>query len=200
LLRGGALVISGALFPGAAFGQASNRAGAVSLTAWVKITTDNRVTLVASQSEMGQGTTTTLAAALADELYLPLNMVNIAFAPFNPAYRDPVYNWMFTGNSQGTSSFYNLMRRMGAAARAMLTAAAAQRWNVAATAVTAENGALLHPDRRRRLSYGELAAEAAKQPIPEKPALRERAVGVERRRERVHQWGRDRPSICREAG
>src|SRR5262249_48590056 len=68
LLRGGALVISGALFPGAAFGQASNRAGAVSLTAWVKITTDNRVTLVASQSEMGQGTTTTLAAALADEL------------------------------------------------------------------------------------------------------------------------------------
>src|SRR5690242_10710526 len=121
------------------------------VTAWVRISPDNSITLIASQSEMGQGTTTTLAAILADELYLPAgsmgqpgrnpmgqpsHQVSIEFAPFDPAYRDPVYQWMFTGNSQGISSFYDVMRKMGAAAREMLVQAASAHLQVNAAELT----------------------------------------------------------------
>jgi isoquinoline 1-oxidoreductase beta subunit len=127
---------------------------------------------MASQSEMGQGSTTTLAAALADELYLSLDAVRIEFAPFAPAYRDPVYNWMFTGNSQSTSSFYDVMRQMGAAAREMLLTAAASRWKTPVDGLKLSDGKILHPDGRRTLTYGQVASDAAKLPVPGRPALR----------------------------
>src|SRR5690348_11759570 len=111
---GGALVLCGTWLPGqhahALTSHQQGNAGSppprrTSLTAWVRISPDGAVSLIASQSEMGQGITTTLAAALADELYLSWESVKVEFAPYDPAYRDPVYNWMFTGNSQGSSSF-----------------------------------------------------------------------------------------------
>jgi len=171
LLKGGALVLSAALIsPGAASAAApANRRSFV--TAWVRIGADNAVTLIASQSEMGQGITTTLAAALADELFVSPERVAIEFAPFDPAYRDPVFHWMFTGNSQSTSSFHDIMRRMGSAAREMLVAAAAARWNVAPGKVSLADAHLVHPDGRR-LAFGEVADDAAKLAVPEKPALR----------------------------
>jgi isoquinoline 1-oxidoreductase subunit beta len=106
---GGAVLISAALAPVAAIAQGAPVAtGQIAVT--VRVGEDNSVTLIASQSEMGQGTTTTLAAALADELNVDLSKIQIEFAPFGEAYRDPVYHWMFTGNSQSISSFYSLMR------------------------------------------------------------------------------------------
>ena len=172
LLKGGALVLSAALLP-ETLAAATTRAGRQSfVTAWVRIGADNAITLLASQSEMGQGTTTTLAAVLADELFVSPERVTIAFAPFDPAYRDPVFHWMFTGNSQGTSSFYDVMLRMGAAAREMLVAAAAARWNVPPEKVSLADAHLVHPDGRRRLAFGEVAAEAAKLAVPAQPALR----------------------------
>src|SRR5215475_3806893 len=140
ILQGAALLLSAAIFPKDGTATTSAGASSIAISAWVKIGRDNAITLIASQSEMGQGTTTTLAAALADELYLQLDRVNIEFSPFDPAYRDPVYNWMFTGNSQSTSSFYDVMRRMGAAAREMLIFAAAARWRVAAGDIKIDNG------------------------------------------------------------
>src|SRR5262249_15549155 len=119
-------------------------------------------------------------AALADELYLQLDGVKIEFSPFHPAYRDPVYNWMFTGNSQSTSSFYDIMRRMGAAAREMLISAAASRWGAAAADIKIDNGRLLHPDGRRSLTYGQVADDAARLPVPEKPTLRPQAPSAGR--------------------
>jgi isoquinoline 1-oxidoreductase beta subunit len=172
VLKGGALLLAAAFLPDPAASATARRGETLPLTAWVRIGTDNAITLIASQSEMGQGTTTTLAAVLADELYVPPDSVTIAFAPFDPAYRDPVYNWMFTGNSQGTSSFYPVMRRMGAAAREMLVAAAAARWKVPAGKVALADGHLVHPDGRTRLAYGEIATDAARLAVPEKPALR----------------------------
>src|SRR5690349_823115 len=128
LLKGGALVLSAVFIPEKCAAAATQSNAPSSVTAWVRIGADNAITLMASQSEMGQGITTTLAAALADELYVSPERVSIAFAQFDPAYRDPVFHWMFTGNSQGTSSFYDVMRQMGAAAREMLVGAAAVRW------------------------------------------------------------------------
>jgi isoquinoline 1-oxidoreductase subunit beta len=172
LLKGGALVLSAALIPDKGAAAAMPAGEPPFVTAWVRIGADNAITLIASQSEMGQGTTTTLAAVLADELFVSPERVAIAFAPFDPAYRDPVFHWMFTGNSQGTSSFYDIMRRMGAAAREMLAAAAAARWSVPATSITLADAHLVHPDGQRRLAFGEVAADAAKLAVPGKPALR----------------------------
>jgi isoquinoline 1-oxidoreductase beta subunit len=173
LLRGGALVLSAAMFPSEAIpAPSSGNSRAASLTAWVRIGQNNSVTLIASQSEMGQGSTTTLAAALGDELYLSLDAVRIEFAPFAPAYRDPVYNWMFTGNSQSMSSFYDVMRQMGAAAREMLLTAAAGRWKTPVNGLNLRDGRIFHQDGRRTLTYGEVAADAAKLPVPGRPALR----------------------------
>jgi isoquinoline 1-oxidoreductase beta subunit len=173
---GGALLLSAAWYP--SVGEARADSGnarsvkAVPITAWVRIAPDGSVTLIASQSEMGQGTTTTLAAALADELYLSLDRVRIEFATFDPSYRDPVYQWMFTGNSQSTSSFYELMRKMGAAAREMLVAAAAARLSVSGDSLSLEHGSVCHTASGRSIGFGEIAAEASRMPIPTNPRPR----------------------------
>src|SRR5215475_8158412 len=149
ILRGGALVLSASIIPGEGYPAPNPANETAGLTAWVRIGRDGSVTIIASQSEMGQGITTSLAAAIADELYLSPEKVAIAFAPFAPAYRDPVYNWMFTGNSQSTSSFHQLMRQMGAAAREMLVSAAAARWATSVDGISLGNGKIVHPDGRR---------------------------------------------------
>jgi len=166
---GGIFVLSSAMFARTILAETRAR---VPVTAWVRIAPDNTVTLIASQSEMGQGTTTTLAAILADELYLPWESIKIEFAPFDPAYRDPHYNWMFTGNSQSISSFHDVMRQMGAAAREMLLAAAAQRLDVPPASLSCRDGAIHHDGSKRSASFGSVAAEAAKLPVPEKTAPR----------------------------
>src|SRR5215472_6109579 len=101
------------------------------VTAWVRIAPDNRVTLIVSQAEIGQGVSTTLPAILADELGADWSSVQLETAPYDPAYANPKYKWMFTGNSESIQAFYDHMRTMGAAARTMLTQAAAARWGVA---------------------------------------------------------------------
>jgi isoquinoline 1-oxidoreductase beta subunit len=172
VLRGSALVLSASILPGGA-GAAPVPAGeAASLTAGVRVGRNGDVTVFVSQSEMGQGISTSLAAAIADELYMPFGKVGIEFSPFTPAYRHPVYQWMFTGNSEGISAFYPLARRMGAAAREMLAAAAAARWRTSVDGISVGNGRIMHPDGRRTLGFGEIAAEAAQLPVPADPKLR----------------------------
>jgi len=144
----------------------------VPLTAWVRVTPDNQVTLIVSQAEIGQGISTTLPAILADEVGADWKAVHLQTAPYATAYRNPLRNWMFTGNSESTQSFYSLMRQMGAAAREMLTQAAASRWRVAPASCRAEKSFIVHGPTGRRLSFGELATEAARVPVPAKPSLR----------------------------
>jgi isoquinoline 1-oxidoreductase beta subunit len=172
ILRGGVLVLSASMMPSAGYPAPGPAGEMTGITAGVSISGDGAVTVLVSQSEMGQGTSTSLAAAIADELFLPLDKVGIAFSPFTPAYRHPVYQWMFTGNSEGMSAFYPLARRMGAAAREMLAAAAAARWQTSADGISLDNGRIRHPDGRRTLSYGDVAADAARLPAPADPKLR----------------------------
>ena len=143
---------------------------------WVRQSpSDNQVTVVASQAEIGQGISTTLPAILADELGADWNSVRIAHADFAPAYRNPRLNWMFTGNSESAQAFFDLMRKTGAAAREMLIGAAARRWDVAASECEARNSAVFHAASGRRATFGELAADASKRPVPQNPALKPRA-------------------------
>lgn len=145
------------------------------VTAWVRVTPDNQVTLIVSQAEIGQGISTTLPAILADELGADWSQVRLETAPFSStatSYRNPKLKWMFTGNSESIESFYDLMRTTGAAAREMLSKAAATRWNVSPGTCRTEHSLIIHQTSGRKLTFGEVAADAAKLEVPEKPWLR----------------------------
>lgn len=173
---GSALVLGGIPTADAArLGGAASRlprAGQSAITAWVRVGSDNRVTIIASQAELGQGISTTLPAVLADELSADWRSVDVESAPFDVAYRNPRANWMFTGNSESVQSFLDLMRTMGAAAREMLVLTAAQRWQVPAEQCRADASRVLHSATRRAISFGELAVDAAKLPVPQSPKLK----------------------------
>ena len=149
-------------------------ADTVELTAWVRISLGSRtVALVLSQAEIGQGISTTLPAVLADELGLDWAAVQLLTAPRRPEFKNPKYQWMFTGNSESIQGFYELVRRMGAAAREMLVQAAAARWGVPAADCDTENSEVVHAASGRRLHVAEVAEAAARLPVPAEPKLRE---------------------------
>jgi len=129
--------------------------------AWVHVTPDNHVTLILEKSEMGQGIMTALPMILAEEVCVDWKSVRVEQAPTNPK----VYNHG-TGGSGSVASCWLPMRRAGAAAREMLIAAAAARWNVNPNTCVAQDGGVLHGSRKNFLTYGELVEDAAKQPIP----------------------------------
>ena len=173
----GALTLSTS-WPGAAAVLKENDATltasdqATALTAWVRITPANEVTLMLSQAEIGQGIATTLPAILADELGADWSTVKLLTTPFAPEFRNPRINFMFTGNSESIQSFHDLMRRTGAAAREMLVTAAARRWQVAASECTVENSVISHPKSARQLTFGAVAKQAARLKVPQQPRLK----------------------------
>ncbi|HXT26840.1 MAG TPA: xanthine dehydrogenase family protein molybdopterin-binding subunit [Candidatus Eisenbacteria bacterium] len=129
--------------------------------AWVHITPDNRITLLLEKSEMGQGIMTAVPMILAEELCVDWRNVTVQQAPTDP----DVYNHG-TGGSGSVAGCWLPMRRAGAAAREMLISAAAARWGVNTNTCVAKNGGVLHGARNNFLTYGELANDAAKLPIP----------------------------------
>src|SRR5258708_6704127 len=129
--------------------------------AWVRITPDNRVTLILGKSEMGQGIMTALPMILAEELCVDWKNVKVEQAPTNPKIYD-----LGTGGSGSVAGSWLPLRRAGAAAREMLIAAAAQKWEVGADTCKAVDGQVVHGNPKRYLSYGELIEAAAKLPIP----------------------------------
>jgi len=172
-LASGALLLKCVFRPTEAF--ASEKSGAakvIPLNAWLKIGTDDCVTIIVSQAEMGQGIRTTLPAVLAEELGADWSRVRLEDSPTDPAYRNPRINWQFTGNSESTPSFFDLMRQMGASARGMLISAAAQKWKVDPSTCRAEAGKVIHKNSRRSARFGDLVEAAAKITPPAKPALK----------------------------
>jgi isoquinoline 1-oxidoreductase beta subunit len=130
--------------------------------AWVRITPDNRVTLILGKSEMGQGAMTALPMILAEELCVDWTQVKVEQAPTNPKVYDHG-----TGGSGSVAGSWLPLRRAGAAAREMLTTAAAERWSVNRDTCVAKDGGVLHGARKSFLTYGELAGDAAKLPLPD---------------------------------
>src|SRR6476646_6850850 len=130
--------------------------------AWIRIAPDNQVTLIVGKSEMGQGIMTALPMILAEELSLDWKQVKIEQAPTNPKIYDHG-----TGGSGSVAGGYLPMRQAGAAAREMLVTAAAQRWNVNRDTCHSQNGGVLHGARKQFLTYGELAPDTAKLPLPD---------------------------------
>src|SRR5437867_118801 len=141
--------------------------------AFVRIGTDDSVTVIVNHSEMGQGVFTALPMILADELDADWTKVRFEPAPVDPVYNHPVFGMQMTGGSTSTWSSFDQFRKAGAAARAMLVAAAAQRWKVDPAACRTENGTVVHAPSNRRLSYGQLAEEAARLTPPSPVALKD---------------------------
>jgi isoquinoline 1-oxidoreductase subunit beta len=140
--------------------------------AFVRIGTDERVTVIVNHSEMGQGVYTSLPMLLADELDADWTKVGFEPAPVDPKYNHPVFGMQMTGGSSSVYSGLQQFREAGAAARAMLIAAAAQQWNVAASECRTESGAVLDGSNRK-LTYGQLASAAAKLTPPEHVQLKD---------------------------
>ncbi|MGB7848828.1 MAG: xanthine dehydrogenase family protein molybdopterin-binding subunit [Candidatus Acidiferrum sp.] len=132
------------------------------LNAWVRITADNRITLILAKSEMGQGVITSLPMILAEELSVDWKQVGIEQAPTNPK----IYQHG-TGGSGSVHGSWLPLRRAGAAAREMLITAAATQWNVNRDTCVAQDGGVLHGARKNFLTYGELVERAAKLPVPD---------------------------------
>jgi isoquinoline 1-oxidoreductase beta subunit len=173
---GAALVVSFALPLGASRVFAATAAGNTGFTpnAFLRITPDNRITVVCGSSEMGQGVLTAIPMLVAEELDADWKLVSVEQAPSDTAYKNPLFGMQATGGSTTIRAFYTPMRQAGAAAREMLVAAAAARWGVDAKSLKTQASHVIGP-KGKKLSYGALVADAAKQPVPAKPALKNTA-------------------------
>jgi isoquinoline 1-oxidoreductase beta subunit len=129
--------------------------------AYLRITPDNKVTIVVARSEMGQGVRTALPMILAEELEADWKQIEIEQAGASTLYGD-----QGTGGSASIKTTWDPMRKAGAAAREMLISAAALTWGVPRSSCAAREGAVLHGESKRRLTYGELVEKAATLPIP----------------------------------
>ncbi|MCL4761193.1 MAG: xanthine dehydrogenase family protein molybdopterin-binding subunit [Burkholderiales bacterium] len=153
-----------------AFAQGAKAAAGAAFepNAFVRIGADNTVTVVSKHLEMGQGSYTGLATLVADELDAAWGQVRVVGAPADAAR----YNNLLWGAAQGTGGSTSLansweqLRAAGAAARAMLLAAAAQRWNVPAASLAVRDGRVTHAASKRSATFGELATAAASLPVP----------------------------------
>jgi len=168
---GGGLILSMTLpFPS---GDA-DPAGAFTPNAFIRIGSDGKIVLTMPYVEMGQGTYTAIPMLIAEELEVELSQVQLEHAPPNEKlYGNPALGGVqATGNSNAVRAAWQPLRQAGASARAMLVAAAAQRWGVDPDSCRAQRGEVLHASTGRRASYGELAADAARMPVPEKVVLK----------------------------
>jgi isoquinoline 1-oxidoreductase beta subunit len=143
--------------------------------AFLSIASDGKVTFFSKHDEMGQGIFTGLAITVAEELEIDVDVLDVRPAPAGPEYAHSAYMVQGTGGSTSTWSSFEQMRTAGATARVMLVAAAAERWGVPVSECVAEKGRVRRVDGFTALTYGELAADAARQPVPENVPLKERA-------------------------
>ena len=157
------------VIPGEAFaqGKPALKPSAAEVTAWVLIHPDDRVVVRIARSEMGQGTFTALAQLVAEELDCDWNRVSAEYAsPNEHVKRNRVWGSMSTGGSSGVRGSQEYVRQAGAAARSMLVSAAAAQWKVPASECAVDKGVISHAASKRRVSYGKVAAAAAKLDVP----------------------------------
>jgi isoquinoline 1-oxidoreductase subunit beta len=141
-------------------------AGPFAPNAWIRVSTDDSVTIVIDKSEMGQGVVTSLAMLAAEGLECDWKRIRFEFAPADKAYFNPLFGAQGTGGSTSVRASWTPLLKAGAVAREMLVEAAAQKWSVDRASCRTENGAVINILTQARASYGSLAESAAKLPVP----------------------------------
>ncbi|MCU0354446.1 MAG: xanthine dehydrogenase family protein molybdopterin-binding subunit [Cytophagales bacterium] len=170
-LKTSGLLAIGFSFSGAAapfLQKNAPNAAELELTPFVVITPEGKVVLFNTSPDMGQGTWQAVPSLLAEELEVALTQVEIRQTAGLPKHR-----MQFSGGSSSVRAQWEPLRKAGAAAREMLTQAAANRWKAPVAECVAENGKIVHKPTQKSLTYGELAEEAAKLPVPKEPKLKD---------------------------
>jgi isoquinoline 1-oxidoreductase beta subunit len=186
-IKAGALVVGGLviaftiphakrfLMPGSAADVAPDAANdAAKLptpNAFLRIGTDNTITVMLAHSEMGQSIWTTLPMLIAEELDADWSKIKVEHASAAPEYGHTAYGIQITGGSSTTWSEFDRYRQAGALTRALLISAAADKLGVAAESLKAENGFVISGDKK--ISYGDLAEAAAKLETPKSVTLKD---------------------------
>jgi isoquinoline 1-oxidoreductase beta subunit len=166
---GGGLIIGVALpatFRGA---QAATES---TMNAWVRIGSDNKITILSARSEMGQGVYTSMPTLVAEELEVDLRRITVEIAPPAEIYINAMLGGQITGGSTSVREGWDKLRIVGAQARMMLVSAAAQKWGVAESDCRAQNAMVTGPGGKKA-SYGQLAEAASKLPVPKDVKLKD---------------------------
>jgi isoquinoline 1-oxidoreductase beta subunit len=172
---GGGLLIGFTAGPSMSTARAAEKVAGEPFTpnAFIRVDPNGQITLIMPYVEMGQGTYTSIPMLIAEELEVDLKQVRLEHAPPNEKlYANPLLGVQATGNSNAIRGAWQPLRQAGASARVMLVSAAAKRWNVDPVSCRTQNGEVLHAPTGRKLKYGDLAADAARIPVPEKVALK----------------------------
>ncbi len=169
----------GGLAVGIPFGGVAQAADAgAEVGAWVFIKPDDTCVIRIARSEMGQGTLTGLAQLVAEELECDWKKVSTEFVtPGQNHARKRAWGEMSTGGSRGIRVSQDYVRRGGAVARTMLLSAAAEQWKVPVDELTVADGVVSHAASKRKVSYGKLAAAAAKLPVPDAKSVKLKVPG-----------------------
>lgn len=171
------LVIGAALPGGVGVAQAAGKAGgeAPAFNPFVRLSPDGTLTVIIKHLDLGQGTATGLATLVAEEMDADWAKVRTEFAPADPKlYGNAAFGGaQGTGGSTSMAASFDVYRQAGATARAMLLAAAAKALNVPADAITITSGMLIAGPKTA--SFGELAAAASQEPVPQNVPLKKPA-------------------------
>ncbi|WDD91753.1 xanthine dehydrogenase family protein molybdopterin-binding subunit [Burkholderia sp. FERM BP-3421] len=143
-------------------------AAAFAPNAFLRVTPDNRVTVIAKHVEMGQGAYTGLATIVAEELDADWRDVGVESAPADASrYANLQFGTVQgTGGSSSMANSWTQLREAGAKARAMLVAAAAAQWGVDPATLSTRDGRVIDAVHQREATYGSLATAAARLPVP----------------------------------
>jgi isoquinoline 1-oxidoreductase beta subunit len=164
------------LMPGAKADTASGSAADDSKklptpNAFLRVGTDNTITVMLAHSEMGQSIWTTLPMLIAEELDADWSKIKVEHASAAPEYAHTAYGMQITGGSSTTWSEFDRYRQAGALTRALLISAAAQQLDVPVESLKTENGFVISGDKK--ISYGDLAEAAAKIETPKAVTLKD---------------------------
>src|SRR5579862_7148197 len=139
--------------------------------AFVHVRPDGTIVIQVNRLEFGQGAHTALPAILADEMDADWSHVVAELAPAADVYKDPVFGLQMVGGSASIPNSFQQYRELGARARAMLIATAAERWRVPADQCRTSNSVVTGP-ANQTARYADLASDAARRPIPESVRLK----------------------------
>lgn len=171
---GGGLVLGFFVSDANKMARAADAKKPVTPNAFLRIAPDNTITVAINRLEFGQGVGTSLSMLIAEELDADWSQMRFELAPAAAIFNDPIFGMQMTGGSSAVKNSYIQYREIGAAARAMLIAAAAKQWQVTVAECRAENSMVIGP-LGYKASFGSLAQVAMQQSVPESIQLKKPA-------------------------